>query len=212
MQTDVLFETAVAALLLSFWKERYGLPLVFNLSTLPPGRAGTLTNMISLISPSAKPRSVSAVFRALNKLIPYLWAVGTIYPRCNVIRGQGGEQGPSRCSLLISSPDTVPFPITRTPSQSPRWLRCSYRKWENGLFFAAYQNRSRISISCKSLQLLCTALIHLRQPGSPQGMWIWGRSVAASECKSFTYTQTPSSCGFVAKHRLLQFHIWRCKH
>ena len=102
----------MAALLCDFsvWAERYSLSaLIFFLSlrAIVQGRnekekSFFLFSLSLSLSLSAQPRSVKAVCRALNKLIPYLWGSGTIYPGCNVIRGQGGEQGPSRCSAWLT--------------------------------------------------------------------------------------------------------------
>lgn len=54
----------------------------------------------------AQPRSAGAVCRALNKLIPYLWGLGTIYLGCNVIRATGWRRG---IQQVLSSANTLSF-------------------------------------------------------------------------------------------------------
>lgn len=161
----------MAALLCDFsvWAARYSLSaLIFFLSlqAIVQGRNEKEKSFFLFsLALSAQPRSVKAVCRALNKLIPYLWGSGTIYPGCNVIRGQGGEQGPSRCSAWLTHTHFITwhcsfFPITPTPQQPPRWLRCSYRKWENSLFFPGYQSRSKISRSAVNPCSWCALALH----------------------------------------------------
>lgn len=110
-------------------KDRYGAFSV-NLFPLPPFRrrrraAAAVENHFSLflkILPWAQPRSHKAVCVALNELIPYLWGLGTIYRRCNVITGTrrrtGTQQVANTRSFHHLTP--LPFPITPTPRQPPR--------------------------------------------------------------------------------------------
>lgn len=99
MQTrHSVWNSPVAALLydFSFWKDRYGpSPLIFFLSpqAIVQGSDRREKSFSFFILLSAQPRSVKAVCRALNELIPYLWGSGTIYRSCNVIRGTGCRTG-----------------------------------------------------------------------------------------------------------------------
>lgn len=92
----IVWNSPVAALLCDFtiWKQRYGLSLSLNLFFFSHSRQlcraarGEKNHSSFFFFSSAQPRSVKAVCRALNKLIPYLWGSRTIYLSCNVIRGQ----------------------------------------------------------------------------------------------------------------------------
>lgn len=125
---------------------------------------------------SPQPRSVKAVCRALNKLILYLWGLGTIYLSCNVIRGTGWRTGNQQ---VLSSANAHTF-------HHLTLFLFPLHPHLNGLQgdYAAVTGNGKIAysprlskslqnkqISCKSLWLMCTSaalgLIHLRQPGSP---------------------------------------------